>query len=151
VAAENSGLDFLSVPTIATRREVIKIFDSSKVNVMNEYKQEEGLVKIKPEEMNGEHHTAAGASEQGEIRRSSRARVAYRQFKDYELYVTVEEEELMLAMVEENPAEHKEDKEVLAMVAHYIMVHYKEKEGIKKKKKNYKPISEQYQLMAGIK
>jgi hypothetical protein len=31
-------------------------------------------------------------------------RVANRQFEDYELYVTVEEEEAMLAMVEENPA-----------------------------------------------
>jgi len=37
-------------------------------------------------------------------------------------------------------------------VAHYIMLHYKEKEGIKKKKKKkYKPKSEQYQLEAGIK
>jgi hypothetical protein len=43
----------------------------------------------------------------------------------------------MLAMVEEDPAEDKEDKEVLAAGAHYIMVHYKEKEGVKKKKKKY--------------
>jgi hypothetical protein len=54
-------------------------------------------------------------------------KVANRQFEDYELYVTVEEEEVMLAMVEEDPAEDKEDEEVLAAVAHYIMVHYKEK------------------------
>jgi hypothetical protein len=66
-------------------------------------------------------------------------------------YVTVEEEEVMLAMVEEDPAEDNEDKEVLAVMAHYIMVHYKEKEGLKKKKKKYKPKSGQYQLEAGIK
>ncbi len=40
---------------------------------------------------------------------------------------------MMLATVEEDPVEDKEDKKVLAMVAHCIMVHYEEKEGIKKK------------------
>ncbi len=45
-----------------------------------------------------------------------------------------------------------EDEEVLAAVAHFIMAHNKEKEGIKKKKKKkYKPTSGQYQLKAGIK
>ena len=48
-----------------------------------------------------------------------------------------EEKQLMLATVEkENPADDKEDEDVLATVAHFIMVHYKEKQGIKKKKKN---------------
>ena len=46
-----------------------------------------------------------------------------------------EEEQLMLATVEKKiPADDNEDEEVLAAVAHFIMVHYKEKEGIKKKK-----------------
>jgi hypothetical protein len=62
-----------------------------------------------------------------------------------------EEEQLMLATVEENPADVEEDEEVLAAVAHVIMVHCEEKEGIKKKKKKYKPKSGQYQLEAGIK
>ncbi len=78
-------------------------------------------------------------------------RVANRQFEDYELYVTMEAKEVMLAMAEEDPADNKEDEEVLGAVAHYIMVHYKEKEGVKKKKKKYKPKSGQYQLEAGIK
>jgi hypothetical protein len=56
----------------------------------------------------------------------------------------------MLAMVEEDPAEDKEDKEILAVVANYIMVHYKEEEGIKKKKKKCNPKSGQYQLEAGV-
>jgi hypothetical protein len=101
--------------------------------------------------MDGEHHAAAGASEQGEKRRSGQVRVVNRQFEDYELYITVEEEEVMLAMMEEDPAYDKDNEEVLATVRHYIMVHYKEKEGMKKKKKKYKPKSGQYQLEAGIK
>ncbi len=81
---------------------MIEILDDNKEDVMNEYKQEEVLPKIEPDQMDGEHHTAA--TEQGETWRSGRVRVANRQFEDYELYVTVEEEEAMLAMVEENPA-----------------------------------------------
>jgi hypothetical protein len=149
IAAENSGLDVLSIPTKATGGEVFKILDNDEEDVMNKYKQEEVLPKIKPDQTNGEHNTAA--SKQGETRRSGQMRVAKRQFEDYELYVTVEEEEVMLAMVEEDPVEDEENKEMLAAVAHYIMVHYKEKEGVKKKKKKYKPKSGQYQLEAGIK
>jgi hypothetical protein len=87
IAAKNSGLDFLSVPTKATGGEVIKILDDNEEDVMNKYKQEEVLPKIKPDQTDGEHHTAA--SKQGETRRSDRMRVAKRQFEDYELYVTV--------------------------------------------------------------
>jgi hypothetical protein len=132
MAAENSGLDFSSIPTKATGGEVIGILNNDKEDAMNKYKQEELLPKIEPDQTDGEHHTAA--SKQGETRRSGRVRVANRQFEDYELHVTVEEEELMLAMAEEDAAEDKEDEEVLAVVTHYIMVHYKEKEGVKKKK-----------------
>jgi hypothetical protein len=134
---------------LTTGGEVIEILDNNEKDVMNKYKQEEVLPEIKPDQTDGEHHTAA--SKQGETRRSGQVRVANKQLEDYELYVTMEEEELMLAMVEEDPAEDKEDEEVLAEVAHYIMVHYKEKEGVKKKKKNYKSKSGQYQLEAGIK
>ncbi len=151
MAAGNSGLDFLSVPTKATGGEVIEILEDKKEDVVNEYKREEVLPKIKPDQTNGEHHAAAGASEQGETRRSGQVRAANRQFEDYELYIAMEEEDLMLAMIEDDPAEDKEDEKVLAAVAHYIMVHYKEKEGMKKKKKKYKPKSGQYQLEAGIK
>ncbi len=130
---------------------MIKILDNKEEDVLNEYKQEEVPPKIDLDQMAGEHHAAAGASEQGETRRSGQVRVANRQFEDYGLYVTVEEEEVMPAMMEEDPAEDEEDEEVLAAVGHYIMVHYKEKEGLKKKKKKYKPKSGQYQLEAGIK
>ena len=39
----------------------------------------------------------------------------------------------------------------LSAVAHYIMVHYAEKELIKKRKKKYKPKDKQYTLDAGLK
>ncbi len=129
----------MSVAIKATGGEVIEILNDDKEDVMNEYEQEEVLPKIKQDQTDGDHHTAA--SEQGETRRSSQVRVANRQFEDYELYVTVQEGEVMLVMVEEDPVEDNEEKEVLAVVAHYIMVHYKEKEGVKKKKKKYKPKS----------
>ncbi len=65
-----------------------------------------------------------------------RTRIPNRQFKDYDLYVTVEEEEVMLANIEESALDEEEDEEVLNAVAHYIMVHYEEKESLKMKKRN---------------
>ena len=38
LVANNSGLDFLSVPTKVTGGEVIEILDDNKEEVMNEYK-----------------------------------------------------------------------------------------------------------------
>jgi hypothetical protein len=76
------------------------------------------------------------SEEDGGPRRLGRTRVPNRQFKDYELYVTVEEKEVMLANIEESALDEEEDEEVLAAVAHYIMVHYEEKESLKKKKRN---------------
>ncbi len=64
--------------------------------------------------------------------------------------MTVEEEDIILATVGKKPDKEDNDEEMLAMVAHFIMTHYAEKEVIKKKK-NYKPKSGQYQLEAGIK
>ena len=75
------------------------------------------------------------------------AQIANRQYKVCDLYVTVKEEELISATLgnkEDN------DEEVLAMVAHYVLICYAEKEVIKKKKE-YKQKSGQYQLKARIK
>ncbi len=58
------------------------------------------------------------------------------------MYVTVEEEEIVLATVGDKHDEGDNDEEELAAVAHYVMTHYAEKEVIKKKK--YKPKSGQY-------
>ncbi len=64
MVAENSGLDFLPIPTKATGGEAIEILDNEEEDVMNKYKQEEVLPKIELDQMDGEHYAAAGASEQ---------------------------------------------------------------------------------------
>jgi hypothetical protein len=81
------------------------------------------LVKIELDQTVG-----ATAELESDKRRSGRIKIANRRFEEYELYTTVEEEEqLMLAMAEkEIPADDEEDEEVLATVAHFIMVHYEE-------------------------
>ncbi len=56
---------------------------------MNEYEREEVLVKIEPDQ------TAVGATTEleSDTRRSGQIKIANRQFEDYELYTTVEDEE----------------------------------------------------------
>ena len=82
LAANNSGLDFLTIPTKVNGGEVIEILDNVKEDVLNEYKQEEVLVKIEPEQMDGAQQTAAGVSKQGDSRRSGRTRIVNRWIKD---------------------------------------------------------------------
>ena len=54
MAANNLGLDFSYVPTKVTGGEVIEILDGNEEDdVMNGYKREEVLVKIKPDQMVG--------------------------------------------------------------------------------------------------
>ncbi len=65
------------------------------------------------------------------------------------MYVTVEEEEIILATVGDKRDKEDIGEEELALVVHYVMTHYSEKGVIKKKK--FKPKSGQYQLEAGIK
>jgi hypothetical protein len=50
--------------------------------------------------------------------------IANKQYQDHKLYVTVEEEEKL---------DNEEDPERLGSIVHYIMMHYAEKEGLKKK------------------
>ena len=92
-----------------------------------------------------------------QTRKSGRAKVPNKKYKDYELYITVaEEEEFLLATNEEESDERggndtEISDETLSKVAHYVMVHYAEKELIKKHKKKYKPKEGQYTLDAGLK
>ena len=66
--------------------------------------------------------------------------------------MVAEEEEFLLATTngEESKGPEEDDKEINE-VAHYIMVHYAEKELIKKRKKKYKPKDGQYTLDARLK
>jgi hypothetical protein len=61
-------IGFFSIPTKATRGELIKILDDNEEDVTNEYKQEEVLPTIKLDQTDGEHHIAA--SKQGETKKS---------------------------------------------------------------------------------
>jgi hypothetical protein len=112
------------------------------MSVPNNY--EDKLPKI---EENMEEDTPKEAVEgEEEYQRSKRNRIANRQYQDYKLCVTVEEQEDRL--------DHEEnDLEKMLSVAHYIMMHYAEKKIIKKKrKKKYKPKAGQYtSLEAGLK
>jgi hypothetical protein len=65
-----------------------------------------------------------------------------KRFKDYEVYVTIEEEDkFMLTTCADNDvvSTDKNNDRALEAVAHYIMMHYEVKQKLKKRKKKYKP------------
>ena len=102
LAAQNSGLDFSSIPTKVNGGEVIKILDDNEEEAINEYIKEEVQVMVEPNYVE-EQEEACGteeSEEDGGPRRSGRTRIPNRQFEDYELNVTVEEEEVMLVNIE---------------------------------------------------
>jgi hypothetical protein len=53
LAANNSGLDFSSIPTKVTGGEVIEILDDDEEGVLNEYERDEVLVKIETDQIVG--------------------------------------------------------------------------------------------------
>jgi hypothetical protein len=106
-------------------------------------------MKLEPDQEDKVLQDAVKTVKENKPRRLAQAQIVNRQYEDCELYVTVEEEEIILATVGDKHDEEDNDEEELAAVAHYVMTHYAEKEVIKKKK--YKPKSGQYQLEAGIK
>ncbi len=76
-----------------------------------------------------------------------------KRLKDYAVYVTVKEEDKFLLTTCTNNEVTSSDKNrdrALEAVAHYIMVHYEEKEKLKKRKKKCRPKVGQYGLDAGL-
>ncbi len=73
MAAINSGLDFLFVPTKVTGGEVIEILDDDEEDMLNEYEQDEVLVKIEPDQTVG-----ATAELESDKKRSGRIKIANR-------------------------------------------------------------------------
>ncbi len=69
---------------------------------------------------------------------------------DYKMYVTVEEEDKTTCSEDDITPSDKNDDRALEAVAHYIMVHYEEKEKLKKRKKKYRPKVGQYSLNTGL-
>jgi hypothetical protein len=178
LAAENSGLE-LGAVGIPERSEVIKLLDDDDKNVLNNFIQDDVAIKIEKMQDDDtrkvvEDKTETKEPEQpfeqssGMIRKSSRERMPTKRYEDYELYITVvEEEEFLLATNGDKPNDeddggvsneenHAEmNHKALSTMAHYIMVHCAEKEMLKKLKgkykPKYKPKAGQYTLDAGLK
>jgi hypothetical protein len=100
--------------------------------------KEEEQEQQKVTENDDEDTEMEGTSEQSW--RSGREQATPRRYEDYELYVTVEEEdEFMLATCKDESIEEEDNNGALEAVGHYIMMHYDEQEKRKKRKKKYKP------------
>jgi hypothetical protein len=155
LAAENSGMDFSSLlpQTLNGSHDVIEILDDDEDDAFYDHIKQENPVKVEAVDDAFMTDPASPNTQDVDRRRhSGRVRIANKQFSDYELYVTADEEEhTMLATVDEHTDDDGVDDDGLAAVAHYIIVHYAEKENLKKRKKKYKPKTGQFQLEAGIK
>jgi hypothetical protein len=99
LAAKNLGLDFSSMPTKVVGGEVIEILDNEEEEAINKYIQEEILMKVEPDQKEEVLQDVVQTAKEEEPRRLAQAQIANRQYKDYDLYVTVEEEEIILATV----------------------------------------------------
>ena len=133
LAAANSGIDFSAPPEdCPTKREIIEILDDEDNDILDQHINEESiqrqyedkLTKIEEGEENDMSEEAV--EREDDYRRSKQNKTANRQYQDYELYVTVEEQE-------DRPDYEEDDPKKMASVAHYVMMHYAEKESIKKK------------------
>jgi hypothetical protein len=164
LAAENSGMEYGPI-NVRETREVIELMDDDDDDVLNDFIRDDVAIKI--EQQNSEDLRKVVEDEDededeenepisDEHRKSNRKRVPNRKFEDYELYVTVAEEDEVLLATNEEEFDEKEmesamiSNEGMSAVAHYIMVHYAEKELIKKRKQKYKPKDGQYTLDAGL-
>jgi hypothetical protein len=104
LAAENLGMEFRPINARETR-EVIKLLDDDDEAVLNDFIQDNVAIKIERQnnkdvrkivEEEDENEGSKPISE--EPRRSSREKVPNKKFEDYELYITVaEEDEFLLA------------------------------------------------------
>ena len=148
-------MDFSSLlpQTLNGSHDVIEILDDDEDDAFYDHIKQENPMKVEAVDDAFMTDPASPNTQDVDRRRhSGRVRIANKQFSDYELYVTADEEEhTMLATVDEHTGDDGVDDDGLAAVAHYIMVHYAEKENLKKRKKKYKPKAGQFQLEAGIK
>ncbi len=160
---------------IPEQSEVIELFDDDDENALNDFIQDDVAIKIEKmqdddtrkvveDKTKNEEPEQPFEQSSGTIRKSSRERVPTKRYEDYELYITVaEEEEFLLATNGDKPYDeddggfssegnHAEmDNKAQSAVAHYIKVHCAEKEMLKKRKKEIQAKAEQYMLDAGLK
>jgi hypothetical protein len=114
LAAENSGLDSSSMPMKVMGGEVIEILHDEEEEAINKFVREEILMKLEPDQEEKVLQDAVKTVKGDKPRRLARAQIANRQYKDYELYVNVEEEEIILATVGDKHDEEDNDEEELA-------------------------------------
>jgi hypothetical protein len=164
LAAENSGIDFGPINAHETC-EVVELLDDDNKDILNDFIQDDVAIKIERQNSEDTRKIVEEGDENKEevepisdgTRKSGRVKAPNRRNEDYELYVTdAEKEDFLLATSEEEFDELEENDtkindKTLSEVAHYIMVHYTEKELIKKRKKKYNPKDGQYTLDAGLK
>ncbi len=151
LAAANSEIDFSLPPEDQPNRgEIIEILDDKDDDIIDQYMKEEStqqlykdkLPKIEEDRVK-EVTPKETIKHDNEYQHSKQNRIANRQYQDYELYVTVEEEDRL---------DNEDDPKKMASMAHYIMMHFAKKESIKKKqKKKYKPKAGHYSLEAELK
>jgi hypothetical protein len=162
LAAENLGIEFGPIDAHKTR-EVIELLDDDDKDILNNFIQDDIAIKIERQNSENVRMIVEEEDEKKETepisdrtRKSSRAKVPNRKYVDYKLYITAaEEDEFLLATNGGEPDKMgaintEMGDERLSAVAHYIMVHYAEKELIKKHKKKYKPKDGRYTLDAGL-
>jgi len=135
--------------------DVIEILDDDEDDAFYDHIKQETPLKVEAVDDNSVTNPDPPNTASQDVdrsRHSGRVRIANKQFSDYELYVTADEEEhAMLVTVDEHTNDDGVDSDGLAAVAHYIMMNYAEKDNLKKRKKKYKPKVGQFQLEAGIK
>ncbi len=162
MAAENSGLEFGTMGESWAAGEVIELLDDDKNDMLDNnirhYKKirvteepQQAKITDENEDDEDEDHTNETAEEQP--RRLGREQAPPEQLKDYEVYVTVKEEDKFVFTTctdDEVTSSDENNDRALEAVAHYIMAHYKEKERLKKRKKTYRPKVGQYGLDAGL-
>jgi hypothetical protein len=113
-----------------------------------EKNQDDDTRKVVEDEAKTEEPDQPSEQLSGTIKKSSRERVPTKRYEDYELYVTVAEEEGFLLATNGDEANDKDDggvsnegnhaemdNEAPSAMAHYIMVHCAEKEMLKKRKR----------------
>jgi hypothetical protein len=168
LAAENSELDFSSMLPRKVNHEhnIVEILEDEEDEALDEYIKEEVLMKLEKDDDEDTMHTNTlkeiSDAYDNTNRRSGRQRIANQWYENYELCVTVEENEKerdgndgdddrASGMSENEEDGNNNNNEGLVAVAHYIKVHYAKKEAQKRCRKKNKPNSRQYQLEAGIK
>ncbi len=86
-------------------------------------------------------------------RRLGREQAPPKQLEDYEVYVTIKEEDKFMLTTcadDDVTSSDKNNDRALEAVMHSIMIHYEDKEKLKKRKKKYRPKVGQYSLDAGL-